>query len=215
MMRSRPLAVALVAGLALVGAGCGASAKASAAKVADTSASTASGASSASSATTAAGVITATDQAGQEPMGDGDGDHGGRGPGGFGDLAAAATAIGVSEDELRTAVDGGQTIAQVAAAKGVSTDAVVAAMVAALKAHFEPEIASGEHTQAEVDQILAGATAQMTAVVNGQQPAFGPGGRGPGDDDGDGPHGDDDGGGAPSGSTGRKANSGASATTTA
>jgi len=222
MPRSRTLAAALVGGLALLGAACGGSATA---KSADATA--AASAKKAATATTAAGAGSAVSADpgsmpadGARPAGgdDGPGDDGGGpgrggpgGPGGFGDLAAAATAIGISETDLRTAVSGGQTIAQVAATKGVSVDTVVAAMVTAMKAHFEPEVASGEHTQAEVDQILAGATAQMAAVANGQQPAFGPGGDGDHGGDNGGPGGDD--GGSTAGSGGRKANTGKSSST--
>ena len=86
----------------------------------------------------------------------GDGDHGGRGGmrGGRG-LDAAATALGVTADELRTELEGGQTIAQVATAKGVDVQTVIDAMVADLKAHLDEEVAAGEHTQAEADAKLA------------------------------------------------------------
>ena len=46
-------------------------------------------------------------------------DHGGRRPG----LTAAAKAIGISESDLRTALQSGQTIADVARAKGVDVTA--------------------------------------------------------------------------------------------
>ena len=210
MPRSRSLTVALVGGLALLGAACGGSATA---KSIDATAA-ASAKTAAATASTAAGDGSPSSSVPTDPgsMPDGGGGPGRGGPGGFGDLAAAATAIGVNEADLRIAVDGGQTIAQVAATKGVSVDTVVAAMVAAMKAHFEPEVASGEHTQAEVDRIMANATEQMTAIINGQQPAGGPGGRGPGDGDHGGEGGDDAG---TSSGNGRKADTGTSSTTVA
>jgi transposase-like protein len=54
------------------------------------------------------------------------------GPHGRGvELEAAATAIGISEDELHTALEGGQSIAQVAEAHDVDLQTVIDAMVAA------------------------------------------------------------------------------------
>lgn len=90
--------------------------------------------------------------------------HGGRegGP----QLDAAAQALGMTTAELRTAVQGGQTIAQVAASKQVSVQTVIDAMVAALKAQEASEVASGAKTQAQVDQQLATATARITDMVN-------------------------------------------------
>ncbi|MFZ9629003.1 MAG: hypothetical protein ACO3C1_06585 [Ilumatobacteraceae bacterium] len=142
-------------------------------------------------------VIAALEAAGPMGMGgdfDGDGrggHHGGRG-GDFGGahieglgpdaLSLAADTIGISEDELRTAVEGGQTIADVAAANGSSADAVIAALVEAAKAHIDSDVAEGEYTQDEADTRLADATTAITDFVNNTPPT--PMG---GDFDGDGP----------------------------
>ena len=99
----------------------------------------------------------------------------GRGPG---NLEAAAGALGVTADELRTALQGGQSLAEVAQSKGIDVEQVVSALVAELKAHLDEEVASGEHTQAEADQKLAGATERIRAFVNGEAPV--PGGPGHG-----------------------------------
>jgi hypothetical protein len=110
------------------------------------------------------------------------GGPGGRGPGmghGGAGLDAAATALGITADELRTELQGGSTIAQVAAAKGVDVQTVIDAMVADAKTHLDQEVASGEHTQAEADQKLADITARITDSVNNGMPArgdHGPGG---------------------------------------
>lgn len=93
----------------------------------------------------------------------GHGDHGGRG--GFGGLTAAATAIGVTEDELRTQLEAGKSVADVAQANGVSEQTVIDAIVAEAKTHFAAEVASGEHTQAEVDAKLADLEARVTTMV--------------------------------------------------
>ena len=124
-------------------------------------------------------VIKALTDAGLERGGRGGpgGRHGGPG------LDAAATALGVTTDELRTAVEGDQTIAQVAESKGVPVQTVIDAMVAELKTHLAEEVASGEHTQAEADQKLADATTRITDMVNNGGPAKGEGRGGPPPDD--------------------------------
>ncbi len=110
------------------------------------------------------------------------GDHGGRR--GLG-LDAAATALGITADELRTELEGGSTLADVAAAKGVDVQTVIDALVAEAKAHVDDEVASGEITQAEADTKLADATTRIADAVNNGFPQRGDHG-GP-DDDGDGP----------------------------
>ena len=110
--------------------------------------------------------------------------HGGPGRGhggpGFGNLDAAAKALGMTADDLRTALQGGKSLADVAQAKGVDPAKVVDALVAELKAHLDSEVASGEHTRAEADRILADARTRITDFVNGKAPAGGPGFGGPG-----------------------------------
>jgi uncharacterized protein YidB (DUF937 family) len=96
----------------------------------------------------------------------GPGGHGGRGPG----LDAAAEALGVTADDLRTAVEEGKTLAQVAEEQGVDVQTVIDAMVADLEAHLAEEVASGEHTQEEADQKLADATERITDMVNNGRP---------------------------------------------
>ena len=111
------------------------------------------------------------------PMGRGGPGMGHGGPG----LDAAATALGITADELRTDIQNGQTIAQVAGAKGVNVQTVIDAMVAQAKTHLDQEVASGEHTQAEADQKLADITTRITDEVNTGMPArgdHGPGGPG-------------------------------------
>jgi hypothetical protein len=107
------------------------------------------------------------------PGGPGRPGHGGR------DLDAAAQALGMTADELRTALQGGKSLADVAKEKGVDVSKVVDALVAQLKAHLDQEVAEGEHTPAEADQMLADARTHIEAFVNGTAPAggFGFGGR--------------------------------------
>jgi len=142
----------------------------------------------------------------------------GRGPGGPGDLDAAAKVLGITADELRTDLQGGQSLADVAKAKGVDVNKVIDALVAQLKAHLDSEVASGEHTRAQADQILADAKAHITDFVNGKAPAGGPGfgghGHGPGGPGGPGGFGGPGGPGAPADGPGSSSGSGGSGTTT-
>ena len=109
------------------------------------------------------------------------GDHGRGGKGGPG-LEVAAQALGMTADELHTALDGGQTFAQVASAKGVNVQVVIDALVAERTNHINEEVASGEITQAEADSKLADLTQKVTDMVNNPRPEGGPrGGRGPKD----------------------------------
>jgi hypothetical protein len=103
----------------------------------------------------------------------GPGGHGGPGgKGGFGaDLTAAAKALGMSEADLRTAVESGKTLAQVAKDKSVSVDSVVAALVKAEKERIAKKVTEGHLTQAQADARLAGLTARLTDRVNGTRPA--------------------------------------------
>jgi hypothetical protein len=96
--------------------------------------------------------------------------RGHRGPG----LEAAATALGMTKAELRTAVQSGQTLAQIAADKGVEVQVVIDALKTELAAHLAEEVTSGEITQAQADQKLATATERITDMVNNGRPERGP-----------------------------------------
>jgi len=95
-----------------------------------------------------------------------------------GDLAVAATAIGISEADLRTALGGGQTIAAVAKAHGVDPATVIAALVADDQSELAAAVKAGRITQAQADSQTAQITQRATDQVNGT--FRGPGLRGPG-----------------------------------
>lgn len=105
----------------------------------------------------------------------GPGGKGGPGRHGFGNLAAAAQALGMTEADLLAALQGGKSLAAIAQEKGVAVSQVVDALVAQLKTHLYEEVAAGKRTQAEADQILADAKSRIEAFVNGAAPAGGPG----------------------------------------
>lgn len=101
--------------------------------------------------------------------------HGPGGPGGPGrggpDLGTAAGALGMTEDDLRTALQGGKTLAQVAKDKGVALDTLVQAIVGAEKARIAQDVSSGRITQQQADERLADLTTRVTDRVNAARPA--------------------------------------------
>src|SRR4051812_32832580 len=112
--------------------------------------------------------------------------HGHGGPG-FGNLDVVAKALGMTADELHTALDGGKTIADIAKDKGVDVAKIADALVADLKAHLDADVKAGRLTQAQADQMLANCKARISDFLNGKAPAGGPGGPGrggPGDQGG-------------------------------
>lgn len=129
-------------------------------------------------------VVAALDDARPDRGGFGGGRGGHIGQG----LEAVAEELGLTTDEIRTALQDGQSLADLAAANGSSADALVAVLVAEATAHLEEHVADGDITQAEADERLAEMTERITAMVNGEMPTFegggrdgrGPGGRGPG-----------------------------------
>jgi DNA-binding CsgD family transcriptional regulator len=104
-------------------------------------------------------------------------------------IAKAATALGMTEAELKTELQAGKSIADVAKAKNIDLDTVIAKLTAAFKAHLDEEVASGKHTQAEADAKLAEFSTRVTTMVNapGLPMRGGKGGHGPGGKGGHGP----------------------------
>ena len=110
----------------------------------------------------------------------------GRGPG----AEAAATALGLTGEELRTELDAGKTIAAVAIEKGVDLTTVTDAMLAAETTKLAEKVTAGEITQAQADERLSGEAERITERVNNVKPAGGPRGErhgGPGRDGGSAP----------------------------
>lgn len=96
-------------------------------------------------------------------------------------LDAMAEAIGIDAEELRTALEDGQTPAEVAEANGVSRADLVDALVADITAHIEEHVTDGDLTQAEADERLADVEANAEAIADGEHPeGMGPGGPGRG-----------------------------------
>lgn len=86
-------------------------------------------------------------------------------------LANVATVLKLTEAELKTQLDSGKSLADVAKAQSVNVSAVIDVIVADVKAHIAEEVASGELTQAEADAKLAEVTTRVTDMVNSVRPA--------------------------------------------
>jgi len=95
--------------------------------------------------------------------------HDGRGP--AKSLANVATVLKLTEAELKTQLDSGKSLAEVAKAQSVNVSVVIEVIVADVKAHIAEEVSSGELTQAQADAKLAEVTTKVTEMVNSVRPA--------------------------------------------
>jgi polyhydroxyalkanoate synthesis regulator phasin len=110
------------------------------------------------------------------PGGMGHGGPGGHHGGRHLALDTAASTLGVTEDELRTALGSGQSLADVAESEGVSKDALITALVDEAKAHLAEEVTEGDLTQEQADARAAELTERVTAMV--EREGLGRGGHG-------------------------------------
>jgi hypothetical protein len=98
------------------------------------------------------------------------------GPGGHhggiaGGLDAAATYLGVTEAQLRTDLESGKTLADVAkATQGKTVEGLIAAMVDSAKTKLGAAVKAGTLTQSQADAIQSGLEARTADLVNGKLP---------------------------------------------
>ena len=97
------------------------------------------------------------------------------------DTSVVAKAIGISESDLQTALQGGQTVAAVAKAHNVALQVVIDALVADGQAELDAAVKAGTLTQAQADAGKAALTQRATDQANGSFKGGpgGPGGHGP------------------------------------
>ena len=94
------------------------------------------------------------------------GGHGWHRGGGY-DLSVAAETLGMSEDDLRTALEAdGASLASVAEDQGVAVEDVVAALTAEVQEHIADAVADGDLTQEQADERTADLEAWITERVN-------------------------------------------------
>ena len=87
---------------------------------------------------------------------------------GFPGLTAAASYLGLTESQLDSKIDAGQTLAQVAKDQGKSVDGLVAALKADLKQKLDQAVSDGRLTKAQENQVLSDAGQRITNLVNGK-----------------------------------------------
>jgi hypothetical protein len=110
--------------------------------------------------------------------------RGGGHHGGHLDLAAAATALSMSEDDLRTALEAdGATLTTVADAQGVEVSTVSDALTTAATDKIAQRVTDGDITQAQADEKLAELPDRITALLT--EEITGHHGHGDADDDAD------------------------------
>jgi len=109
-----------------------------------------------------------------------------RGGFGFGlahsSLDAVAKALGITTDELKTDLGKGQTIAQIATAKGLKVDDVITTLVNDATTKIDQAVTDGKLKQAMADKLKAALKTGITNAVNngfpkGAKGGFGFGGR--------------------------------------
>jgi hypothetical protein len=94
--------------------------------------------------------------------------HGGRHHHGvFADLGAAASYLDVTEAELRTALEDGDTLADVAEAEGKSVDGLVQALTDAATERLDAAVEAGRLTEAQKQEMLEDLEDRITDLVNG------------------------------------------------
>lgn len=104
--------------------------------------------------------------------------HGGGfgGPGGFGHarglagLAGVASYLGITESALRTELEAGRSLADIAKANGKSVDGLVTVLVDAATKQVDAAVAAGRLTDAQAASIKATLKQRITSLVNGARP---------------------------------------------
>lgn len=95
------------------------------------------------------------------------GAHRGFGHFGFiGRLESAAGYIGITEAQLRTELESGKSLAQVATAHGKSVDGLIDALVAAAKDKLDNAVSAGRLTKAQETEMLGVLKDRITSAVN-------------------------------------------------
>ena len=102
-------------------------------------------------------------------------------------VAVAANRLGMTQADLIAQLQGGKTIAQVAAGHNVALNTIVDAFVATRQARMAEAVAAARMTQAQADAMLATMRANVTARLSQPWSPQGPGaGTGFTDQNGDG-----------------------------
>jgi len=93
-------------------------------------------------------------------------------------IAVAADKLGMTVDELQTQLKDGKTIADLASEKGVDLQSIVDAFMTSRQEALSQAVTDGKITQEQADQMLENMRDMVEDHLNGEMPAFGPGGCG-------------------------------------
>jgi hypothetical protein len=85
-------------------------------------------------------------------------------------LDAAASYLGLTEDQLHSRLESGKTLAEIAKAQGKSVDGLKGAMVKDAKTHLDAAVKAGRLSAAEEQRVLAGLQQRIDDLVNGKLP---------------------------------------------
>ncbi|MFT4773583.1 MAG: polyhydroxyalkanoate synthesis regulator phasin [Candidatus Azotimanducaceae bacterium] len=98
----------------------------------------------------------------------GPGKLGEHGPGKFGPSDVVTDLLGIDAATLRSELQAGSTLAEVATTQGVSVDVLVDAIVDQMQERVDAAVEAGKITADEAAEKLAEAEARITAKVNGE-----------------------------------------------
>lgn len=87
-------------------------------------------------------------------------------------LDQLADFLGMTEDEFMQAKQDGQTLAEIAEARGVSVDDLTAFLLAQIEEQVSDAVANGRIDQAQADEILADAPGRIDDLINSEGPPF-------------------------------------------
>ncbi len=91
------------------------------------------------------------------------------------DIADIAGFLGISEDELKAALEEGRTLAELTTESGKSVDDLKALLSDDIETKLAEKVADGTITQVQADEMLARHEEMVDAIINGDMPTGGHG----------------------------------------
>jgi hypothetical protein len=86
-------------------------------------------------------------------------------------LSAAATYLGLTQAQLRTQLDSGKSLADIAKTQGKSVDGLKQALTSQFQSNLDQAVKDGKLTSAQRDQVLSDFKSHLDDFVNGTLPA--------------------------------------------
>lgn len=108
-------------------------------------------------------------------------DHKGGGPRGGSILKETSEVLGLTETEIKTALEGGSTFAEIAEGKGMTQSAFVEKLTELEAAKMDERLNEGDITEAEAAEWKEGLSARLEQLVQSSDPGFGMKGHGRGE----------------------------------